>query len=57
MGAISTILLPFSSFLKVCMPSVAEWAHCKVNPVDDPSLFQQQLVEITSLPRIMGSYF
>ena len=47
----------FASFLKVCMPSVAEWTHSKVNPVDDPSFFQQQLVEITSLPRIMGSYF
>jgi hypothetical protein len=28
------------------MPAIAEWTHRKVNPVDDPSFLQQQLVEV-----------
>ena len=30
------------------MPAIAERTHRKVNPVDDPSFLQQQLIEITS---------
>jgi len=38
--------LHFVLLLKVRMPAIAKWTHRKVNPVDDPSLFQQQLVEV-----------
>ena len=41
----------FASFLKVCMPAIAERTHRKVNPVDDASLFQQQLVEDLLIPK------
>ena len=33
------------------MSAIAEWTHRKVNPVDDASLFQQQLVEDLLIPK------
>ena len=37
---------PFILPLNIRMPAISKWTHRKVNPVDDASFLQQQLVKI-----------